>query len=131
MEIRTRAGEIARFEVEIADDFEERARGLMFRRSLAPDAGMLFVYDAPSRVSFWMKNTLIPLDMIFAGPDGVVRRVHANAVPGSLESIDGGEGIKAVLEIGGGLARALGIGPGAVMRHPAFGAEAAWPCARH
>lgn len=121
-------GGAARFSVEIADDFEERERGLMHRPSLGRYAGMLFIYERPLRVSFWMKNTLIPLDMIFLGPRGVVQRVHANAVPGSLESIPGGDNILAVLEINGGMAAELGIGPGARMRHAAFGPDAAWPC---
>jgi uncharacterized membrane protein (UPF0127 family) len=75
----------ARFTVELADTPEERAQGLMHRESLPQGAGMLFIYDAPQRVSFWMRNTLIPLDMIFIGPDGVVRRVHDNAQPGDAD----------------------------------------------
>lgn len=117
------------FAVEVADDGEERAQGLMFRTELAPASGMLFVYDAPRRVSFWMKNTLIPLDMIFADPTGTVTRVHAGAIPGDLTPIDGGEGVQFVLEINAGLAAKLGIVPGSVMRHPAIPAQtAAWPC---
>ena len=118
----------ARFNVELADTPETRARGLMFRESLPTGAGMLFVYDSPQPVSFWMKNTLIPLDMIFAGADGIVRRIHENARPNDTTSISGGPGVKAVLEINGGLAGAIGIQPGSEMRHPAFGADAAWPC---
>lgn len=118
----------ARFSVEVADDADERAQGLMFRERMARGAGMLFVYDTPQPVAFWMKNTLIPLDMIFAGADGVVRHVHANAVPGDETSIPGGQDILVVLEINGGLAQGLGIAPGAQMRHPAFGAAAIWPC---
>ena len=118
----------ARFAVEVADDPEARAQGLMFVEAMPRGEGMLFVYDRPQRVSFWMKNTLIPLDMIFAGPDGVVRRVHREAVPGDLTPIPGGPGILAVLEINGGLAESFGIGPGSEMRHPAFGPDAAWPC---
>lgn len=119
----------ARFAVELADTDAERARGLMFREKLASSAGMLFVYDRPGRAAFWMKNTLIPLDMIFAGPTGTVLRVHENAVPHDETPIDGGEGVLAVLEINGGLARRLGIGPGTVMRHPAFAAgPPALPC---
>ena len=117
------------FAVEVADDGEERAQGLMFRTELAAASGMLFVYEAPRRVSFWMKNTLIPLDMIFADATGTVTRVHAGAVPGDLTPIDGGEGVQFVLEINAGLAEKLGIAPGTVMRHPAIPAEtAAWPC---
>ncbi|WP_333818312.1 DUF192 domain-containing protein [Tabrizicola sp.] len=117
------------FAVEVADDNEERAQGLMFRTELAPASGMLFVYDSPKRPNFWMKNTLIPLDMVFADATGTVTRVHADAVPGDLTPIDGGEGVQFVLEINAGLAAKLGITPGAVLRHPAIpAATAAWPC---
>jgi uncharacterized protein len=116
------------FAVEVADDQAERSQGLMFREALDPAAGMLFVYERPRRASFWMKNTLIPLDMIFADASGTVTRVHANAVPGDLTPIDGGEGVAFVLEINGGLAARLGIVAGAELRHPAIGAAAAWPC---
>ncbi|MGL4234886.1 DUF192 domain-containing protein [Tabrizicola sp.] len=117
------------FAVEVADDAEERARGLMFRTELAPASGMLFVYESPRRVGFWMKNTLIPLDMVFADATGTVTKVHSNAVPGDLTPIDGGEGVQFVLEINGGLAEKLGIGPGAELRHPAVPtAMAVWPC---
>ncbi|MBN8632146.1 MAG: DUF192 domain-containing protein [Rhodobacterales bacterium] len=117
------------FSVEVADDAGERAQGLMFREAMDPAAGMLFVYEAPRRVQFWMKNTLIPLDMVFADATGTVTRVHANAVPGDLSPIDGGEGVMFVLEINGGLAGKLGLVPGAVLRHPMIpAAGAAWPC---
>ena len=119
------------FAVEVADDDAERARGLMFRESMDPGAGMLFVYESPRRARFWMKNTLIPLDMIFADATGAVTRVHSNAIPGDLTPIDGGEGVAYVLEINGGLAERLGIVPGAQLRHPAIPADsAAWPCDR-
>lgn len=117
------------FAVEVADDGEERAQGLMFRTELAPASGMLFVYEMPRRVSFWMKNTLIPLDMVFADASGTVTRVHSGAVPGDLTPIDGGEGVQFVLEINAGLASKLGIGPGTLLRHPAIPSEtAAWSC---
>ena len=116
------------FAVEVADDGAERAQGLMFRESLDPAAGMLFVYESPRRASFWMKNTLIPLDMIFADATGTVTRVHSNAIPGDQTPIDGGEGVSLVLEINGGLAERLGIVPGAELRHPAVGPGAVWPC---
>ncbi|MEC7765260.1 MAG: DUF192 domain-containing protein [Pseudomonadota bacterium] len=118
----------ARFSVDIADDDAERAQGLMFVESLPSGQGMLFIYESPRPASFWMKNTLIPLDMIFVGADGVVRNVHENAVPGDLTPIRGGDDILAVLEIRGGLSGAIGIEPGAEMRHPAFGDAAAWTC---
>jgi len=123
------AGGVARFSVEVADTGAERAQGLMNRPDMASAAGMLFVYEVPQRAGFWMKNTLIPLDMIFADPAGVVTRVHENAVPLDRTLIDGGPGVKFVLEINGGLARPLGIGPGSVLRHPAIDqAGAAWAC---
>jgi hypothetical protein len=122
-------GAVMRFAVELADDAAERARGLMFRESLPSSAGMLFVYEAPRRASFWMENTLIPLDMIFMDATGTVTRVHENAIPGDRTPIAGGDGVRFVLEINGGLAGQLGLGPGAVMRHPAVPqATAAWPC---
>lgn len=123
------AGGVARFSVEVADTGAERAQGLMNRPDMASAAGMLFVYEVPQRAGFWMKNTLIPLDMIFMDERGVVVGVHENAVPQDLSGIDGGEGIRFVLEINGGLARPLGLGPGSVMRHPAVPQDqAAWAC---
>jgi uncharacterized protein len=118
----------ARFSVEIADTPQTQAQGLMFRESLPAAHGMLFVYERPGAPAFWMKNTLIPLDMLFVTPEGRVQHVHPMAVPGDLTPIPGGDGVLAVLEIRGGLAGAIGIGPGDEMRHPAFGAGAAWPC---
>ena len=119
----------ARFSVEIADTPETRSKGLMFRESMPKSVGMLFVYDAPQRATFWMRNTLISLDMIFADRQGVVQHVHHEAIPGDETTIDGGRDILAVLEINGGLAGAMGIVPGSQMRHPAFAVEAAaWPC---
>lgn len=119
----------ARFTVDVADDPDERAQGLMNVPSLPMSQGMLFVYERPQRATFWMRNTLIPLDMIFAGPDGVVIRIHENAVPLDETVIDGGPGVSAVLEINAGLAARLGLKPGVQLRHPALDqAEAAWAC---
>ncbi len=119
----------ARFAVEIADDNAERAQGLMFRESLPSSAGMLFIYDRPQSVSFWMKNTLIPLDMVFIGADGRVNGVRAEAVPGDLTPIPGPPETLMVLEIKGGLAARLGLGEGAELRHPRISQEGAlWPC---
>jgi hypothetical protein len=127
-EFRWEGGQ-ARFRVEVADSGEERARGLMFRDRMPAGAGMLFVYERPQRATFWMKNTLISLDMIFMDPSGRVTKVHANAVPGDETSIPGPEGTLYVLEINGGLAARLGISPGAEMRHALVAADgAAWPC---
>lgn len=118
----------ATFNVEIADDAAERAQGLMFVDQMATLDGMLFVYERPQPVSFWMKNTLIPLDMLFAAPTGEIMRIHENAIPGDLTAIPGGPGIQMVLEINGGLASRLGIAAGDVMQHPSFGADAILPC---
>ncbi|MFN3823570.1 MAG: DUF192 domain-containing protein [Pseudorhodobacter sp.] len=129
VEVRLTSGNVARFTVDLADTPQSRAHGLMFRESLPKSRGMLFIYERPQRAVFWMKNTLIPLDMIFADDTGTVTHVHAEAVPHDETGIDGGEGVLAVLEINGGLAARMGIGPGAVLRHPAFSTErAALPC---
>lgn len=119
----------ARFSVEIADDGAERALGLMHRDALARSAGMLFVYPKPQRLSFWMRNTLIPLDLLFIDPAGVVRHIHHQARPLDETPIPGGDGLTHVLEINGGMARALGIEVGSVVRHPSFSSiNAIWPC---
>lgn len=119
----------ARFTVEIADDPREQARGLMYRESMSAAAGMLFVYPRPQRTSFWMRNTLIPLDMLFLDQNGVVRKIHHNAVPLDETPIPGGDDIVGVLEINGGLARQMGIAEGSQMRHRAFAKyDPAWPC---
>lgn len=129
VEFRGEAGPIAAFSVEIADTEALRAKGLMFRTEMAKGAGMLFVYPAPRQPEFWMKNTEIPLDMIFMNSAGLVTRVHENAIPGDLTGIDGGQGVQYVLEIGGGLAGRLGIAEGAEMRSDQLDpATAAWPC---
>jgi uncharacterized membrane protein (UPF0127 family) len=119
----------ARFSVDVADTPEQRSRGLMFVESMPTMSGMLFVYDREQAVSFWMKNTLIPLDMIFADSSGVVQKVHDTAVPGDLTSIPGGSNIQFVLEVNGGMAKKLGISVGSEMRHPAIDTgAAAWAC---
>lgn len=118
-----------RFAIELADTPQDRSRGLMFRENMPRGAGMLFVYEQPQRASFWMKNTLIPLDMIFVDASGTVTHVHHRAVPGDLNPIDGGTNVFAVLEINGGLAETYGIDVGTVLQHSAFSAgPAEWPC---
>jgi uncharacterized membrane protein (UPF0127 family) len=119
----------ANFTVDVADDNEERAQGLMFVESMPTLGGMLFVYDKPGHATFWMRNTLIPLDMLFITPAGVVARIHENAIPGDETTIDGGQGVLAVLEINGGLSSRLGITEGAMIQHPAFGPDSVLPCA--
>ena len=118
----------ANFSVTIADTGPERAQGLMNVPAMPLMTGMLFVYDSPHRASFWMRNTLIPLDMLFAGPDGTILSIHANANPLDDTSIPGGDGIQYVLEINGGLAARLGVEVGDVLQHPSIGPIAAMPC---
>lgn len=101
-----------RFQVELARTPEEQARGLMFRESLGADEGMLFPMEPPRPASFWMKNTLIPLDIIFIRPDGTIARIAHRTVPHSLESVQSGEPVSAVLELRGGRAAELGIEEG-------------------
>jgi uncharacterized membrane protein (UPF0127 family) len=128
-DIRSGATQL-RFTVEVADDEAERAQGLMNRESLPRFGGMLFVYDSARPVSFWMKNTLIPLDMLFFDETGTLVSIHANAVPHDETPIPSGEPAQFVLEINGGAAAKLGLAPGAVLRHPAVDpARAAWSCA--
>lgn len=120
---------VQQFSVEIADTEAERETGLMFRSKLAMSAGMIFVYPAPQHAVFWMKNTLIPLDMVFADATGRVTRVHENAIPQDLTGIDGGEAVSFVLEINGGLAKRLGIAQGTQMQSALIEQSSAlWPC---
>ncbi len=128
LELRGDFGTV-RFRVALADSPQERAQGLMHVPQMPRMSGMLFVYERPQSVSFWMENTLIPLDMIFADETGVVRRIHENAIPLDRTPIPGGDGIQYVLEINGGMAATLGLSEGDEMRHPAIAqADAAWPC---
>lgn len=119
----------ARFAVELADDPQERARGLMHRETMPLSAGMLFIYPAPQPLSFWMRNTLIELDMLFVDPTGTIRNIHHRAQPLDETPIQGGTGLTHVLEINGGLARQMGLSVGDQLRHPSFAqTAAAWPC---
>lgn len=119
----------ARFSVEVADDTAERAKGLMHRRSLPLSAGMLFIYERPQPLNFWMRNTLIPLDLLFIDERGVVQKIHHSAKPLDETPIPGGDDLLSVLEINGGLSKRLGITEGSEIRHPAFAGNApAWPC---
>jgi uncharacterized membrane protein (UPF0127 family) len=108
------------FSVEVARTEAERAQGLMYRRSLAADRGMLFDFAAPQPVSMWMQNTYIPLDMLFIRPDGTIARIAENTEPLSTRIISSGEPVPAVLEIAGGASRRLGIKVGDRVEHPLF-----------
>ncbi|MEO0401034.1 MAG: DUF192 domain-containing protein [Pseudomonadota bacterium] len=119
----------ARFSVEIADDPDERAVGLMNRPSMPASAGMLFVYDQPRSLSFWMRNTLIELDMLFVDQVGTVQHIHERAIPLDETPIFGGDALTHVLEINGGFAERLGLSVGDQLRHPSFDqADAVWAC---
>ena len=100
------------FMVEVATTPEEREVGLMYRRSLAADHGMLFDFGTDQMVYMWMKNTFIPLDMLFIRADGSIARIEENTTPFSERTISSGEPVRAVIEIGGGEARKLGIASG-------------------
>ncbi|MDB5685764.1 MAG: hypothetical protein JWR77_353 [Rhizorhabdus sp.] len=114
LDIRTAKG-VLHFQVEVARTEPEQERGLMYRTSLPERGGMIFPMDPPRWASFWMKNTLIPLDLIFIRADGHIARIAANAVPESLATIESGEPVAAVLEIVGGGAAAAGIEAGDVV----------------
>ena len=109
-----------RFKVEVAETPAQMEQGLMFRTSLAPDAGMLFVYPQPTVATMWMKNTLIPLDMLFVDPRGRIVNIQQRAVPQSLDVISAAAPVRAVIELNGGTAARLGIELGDKVLHPAF-----------
>jgi uncharacterized membrane protein (UPF0127 family) len=106
------------FTVEVVDTPEGRQRGLMYRTSLAPDAGMLFDFQTSEAVSFWMMNTYIPLDMIFIRADGTIANIHVNAVPHDPTGIPSEGPVQFVLEIPGGRSVELGIKAGDKVEHP-------------
>ncbi|MDE0589781.1 DUF192 domain-containing protein [Halocynthiibacter sp. C4] len=119
----------AQFTVEIADTERSRATGLMNRESMPRGAGMLFLYDSPRAMTFWMRNTLIPLDILFISPQGEVLHIHQMAKPLDETLIPGPDGAIAVLEINGGLAETFGMTAGTEVQHnffEKFGAK--WPC---
>lgn len=121
--VETRSARRLVFEAWRTDTFATRAQGLMFVAELRPDQAMIFVYDPPQRVAMWMKNTLIPLDMLFVDAGGCVVKVHEQARPHSLDAIESGPPVVLVVEVKGGEARARGIGKGDRVTRPAAG----WP----
>lgn len=108
------------FQVEVARNDEDRARGLMFRRNLAADRGMLFDFERVQPVAMWMQNTYIPLDMLFIRADGTVARIAQNTEPLSTRTIPSGEPVLSVLEVPGGTASRLGLKAGDKVEHPLF-----------
>lgn len=120
LRIVSQDGKKHNFEVEIAATEPDREVGLMFREHMAPDHGMLFEMDAPAIVNFWMKNTLIPLDMLFIAPDGTIKSIHANAIPQDLTPISSVVPVNGIIELNGGQAKALGIAVGDKVQHAFF-----------
>lgn len=118
----------AAFHVSVADTPALRQKGLMNVSRMPTMSGMIFLFDPPTHAVFWMHDTLISLDMLFIDATGRIRRIAANAHPMDDTPIDGGEGVRAVVEINGGMAARLGIVAGDLVQHPAFGAAAALPC---
>nr|MBO2487646.1 hypothetical protein [Gammaproteobacteria bacterium] len=120
LQIATPDARIHRFRIWIADDDLRRARGLMFVKALDDDQGMLFLYPTERHIAMWMKNTFIPLDMVFIDGEGKVREVVANTTPHSLDTIQSKDAVLAVLELKAGTAAKLNIVPGAIVMHEAF-----------
>jgi hypothetical protein len=121
--IETRSARRHVFDAWRADTDATRAQGLMFVPSLRPDQAMFFVYGPGQYVAMWMKNTLIPLDMLFVDPAGCIVTVHERTQPGSLETITGEGPIALVIELAGGTAASLGVGLGDRVTRPEIG----WP----
>lgn len=118
--IETAKGQQHRFDIELAVTPEQQAQGLMFRQQMAPDAGMLFLYDRPQGIAMWMKNTLIPLDMLFVDSKGRITGIEERTVPFSTQTIESPGLASAVLELNAGTAERLGIRVGDRLVHPAF-----------
>ncbi|WP_281684605.1 DUF192 domain-containing protein [Thalassobaculum salexigens] len=118
--VTTEEGVAHPFQVEIADSPDERARGLMFRKELAEDRGMLFLFPRRERIAMWMRNTEIPLDMLFISDDGRVTQIHERAVPHSEAVISSRRRVRYVLELPGGTADRLGLAPGALVTSEAM-----------
>ena len=118
--VRTAGGKTLDFTVEVAATADQRERGLMFRKTMAPDHGMIFDFGNPRPVMMWMKNTPLPLDMLFIDAEGTVRHIKENAEPFSEAIIDSQGDVKYVVELNGGIAAKLGIAPGDRVDSPAM-----------
>ena len=108
------------FNIWVADTDAHREQGLMMVKTLTPNTGMLFIFDQPERIQMWMKNTLIPLDMLFIDAEGRIDSIAANTTPMSLKIIDAQRPVLAVLEIAGGASAKAGIKIGAIVKYSAF-----------
>jgi len=120
--IVSRDGKEHGFNIELALTPQQQQIGLMNRTEMPKDEGMLFVFPDESEHGFWMKNTLIPLDMVFIKRDGTIHHIHDSAKPNDLTSIPSQGPVLAVLELNGGIAKKLGIVPGDKIKHPFFSA---------
>ena len=118
--IVTQNGEVT-IDAEMAESPEQQSQGLMFRKSMPERAGMLFPYSGSREITMWMKNTVIPLDMVFIRADGVIHRIEVMTQPFSEETIGSNGDVTAVLELNGGAAARLGINVGDQVRHRIFG----------
>jgi uncharacterized membrane protein (UPF0127 family) len=120
LDIASAGGVTHMFQVELARKPEERERGLMFRRYLPKDRGMLFDFGSPEPATMWMENTYLPLDMVFIRADGIIARIEAHTEPMSRRVIAAGEPVLGVLELNSGVCDALGIKAGDRVIHPIF-----------
>ena len=120
LQIATPDARLHKFDVWVADDDARRARGLMFVTKMPDEKGMLFIYPQTQPIAMWMKNTHIPLDMLFVRADGRVERVVENTTPMSTKTIESGGPVLAVIELNGGVAKRNNIRAGAQVIHPAF-----------
>ena len=118
LSIETSGGKRHAYKVEVAATPAQQAHGMMFRTKMPPGTGMLFPHDPPSPASFWMENTLIPLDLLFIGTDGRIRNIAANAVPKSRAPLSSVGPVIAVLELPGGEAERIGAKPGDKVQWP-------------
>jgi uncharacterized membrane protein (UPF0127 family) len=123
MQIATSDARLHAFDIWVADTEARRERGLMFIKQLDANAGMLFIYPQSQVISMWMKNTYLPLDMLFVGADGRVVKVVENTKPLSLDTIDSDQPVHAVIELNAGVASKLHLRPGSLVIHPAFPAS--------
>lgn len=121
IEIAGKDGRTYKFDIEIAVTPEEQARGLMFRKAMPENHGMMFVFGNEASRTFWMKNTLIPLDILFLDADGKIVKIHENAKPLDETQIPSGMPVFAAIELNGGTAARLGIVSGNIVRHDTFG----------
>jgi uncharacterized protein len=122
LKLKTDRGE-AVLDIEVAETPEQQMRGLMFRRALPENYGMLFPYNPPRNITMWMKNTYVSLDMVFIKPDGRVHRIEYGATPHSEDTIEAGAACAAVLELPAGAANRYGLKPGDLVIHTLFNSK--------